>query len=90
MDSGLVSTLISLVSGAVGGNAANAAASKSISLGPLWSTILGALGGLGGGQLTGAIDALQGLGQAGNIGGSAIVGALLPIVVGFIKKKLAP
>ena len=88
MDPSLVNALISLVSGAVGGNAAGAV-SKANSMGPLWNTILGAVGGIGGGQLAGAVSGLEGLGQAGNIGSSAIIGALLPIVVGLIKKKMA-
>jgi uncharacterized membrane protein YeaQ/YmgE (transglycosylase-associated protein family) len=88
MDSGLVNILISLVSGAVGGNVGGAAA-KPVSMGPLWNSILGALGGLGGGQLASVLGGTEGLGQAGNIGGSAIIGALLPIVIGMIKKKMA-
>jgi len=55
----------------------------------LLNTVLGAVGGLGGGQLAGAVGGLAGLGQAGNVGSSAIVGLLLPMVVGFIKKKTA-
>ncbi len=70
----------------MGGSVAGAV-SKPTSMGPLWNTILGAVGGIGGGQLAGAISGLEGLGQAGNIGSSAIIGALLPIVVGLIKKE---
>jgi uncharacterized membrane protein YeaQ/YmgE (transglycosylase-associated protein family) len=88
MDPNMVSALISLVSGAVGGNAGGAL-SKANSMGPLWNSILGALGGLGGGQLAGAIGGLESMGQAGNVGTSAIIGAVLPIVIGMIKKKMA-
>jgi uncharacterized membrane protein YeaQ/YmgE (transglycosylase-associated protein family) len=88
MDAGIVNMLISLVSGGVGGNVAGAV-SKSTSLGPLLNTVLGAVGGLGGGQLATHMGGLSDLGQAGNAGSSAIVGLLLPLVVGFIKKKMA-
>ena len=79
----LTSLLIQLVSGAVGGNVAGAL-NKAKSLGPLINTILGALGGLGGGQLAGG--ALGG-GTAIEVGSSAVVGALLPLIVGMLKKK---
>ncbi len=87
MDPSLLNAVISLVSGAVGGNAGGAI-SKANSMGPLWNTILGALGGLGGGQLADVVGGLSAMGQAGNVGSSAIIGALLPIVVGLIKKKM--
>jgi hypothetical protein len=81
----LTSLLIQLVSGAVGGNVAGVA-NKAKSLGPLINTILGALGGLGGGQLAGsALDA----GTAGEAGAAAVVGALLPLIVGMLKKRSA-
>ncbi len=53
-------------------------------LGPLLNTILGALGGLGGGQLAGGTI---GGGTATEAGASAIVGALVPLIVGMLKKK---
>jgi hypothetical protein len=81
----LTSLLIQLVSGAVGGNVAGVA-NKAKSLGPLINTILGALGGLGGGQLAGT--ALEG-GTGAEVGGAAVVGALLPLIVGMLKKKSA-
>ncbi len=81
----LTSLLLQLVSGAVGGNVAGVA-NKAKSLGPLINTILGALGGLGGGQLAGA--ATNG-GTATEVGASAVVGALLPLIVGMLKKKSA-
>ena len=48
----VMSLLIQLISGAVGGNVGGLL-NKAKSLGPLINTILGALGGLGGGQLLG-------------------------------------
>lgn len=88
MDQSLVNLLISLVSGGVGGNAGGAL-SKANSLGPVLNTVLGALGGLGGGQLAEHVGALSNLGTGGNIGSSAIVGLVLPLIVGFIKKKMS-
>jgi uncharacterized membrane protein YeaQ/YmgE (transglycosylase-associated protein family) len=76
--------LIQLVSGAVGGNVAGLA-NKAKSLGPLLNTILGALGGLGGGQL--ATNTMGG--TATEVGAAAVVGALLPLIVGMLKKKSA-
>lgn len=81
----MTAVLVQLIAGAVGGNAAGLA-TKARSLGPLLNTILGALGGLGGGQLAGgAMDA----GTAGEAGMAAVVGALVPLVVGMLKKKQA-
>lgn len=79
------SLLIQLISGAVGGNVAGAV-NKAKTLGPLVNTILGALGGLGGGQLA---SSTLGGGTAAEVGTSAVVGALLPIIVGMLKKKSA-
>ena len=67
----LTAVLIQLISGAVGGNVAGLA-NKAKSLGPLLNTILGALGGVGGGQLAGG--ALGGSTPA-EVGVSAVVGA---------------
>ncbi len=79
----LTAVLLQLIAGAVGGNAAGLA-NKAKSLGPLLNTILGALGGLGGGQVAGgALDA----GTGAEVGASAVVGALLPLIVGMLKKK---
>lgn len=59
-------------------------ASKARNLGPLINTILGALGGLGGGQLASQTTAG---GTATEAGASAVVGALVPLIVGMLKKK---
>lgn len=84
MDLGAI--LLQLISGAVGGNAAGLA-NKARSLGPLLNTILGALGGLGGGQL--AEGTLEG-GTAAGVGASAVVGALIPLIAGMFKGKTPP
>ena len=80
--------LIELVSGAVGGNVAGLL-NKAKSLGPLLNTVLGAIGGVGAGQLVaphlgGALS-----GTAGNAVISAVVGLLLPLIGGMLKKKPA-
>lgn len=82
----LAAILLQLVAGAVGGNAAGLA-NKARSLGPLLNTILGALGGVGGGQM--AAGTLQG-GTATEAGAAAVVGALVPLIVGMLKKRTAP
>jgi hypothetical protein len=79
----LTSVLLQLIAGAVGGNVVGLA-NKAKSLGPLINTVLGALGGIGGGQL--AANALGG-GTGTEVGLSAVVGALLPLIVGMVKKK---
>jgi uncharacterized membrane protein YeaQ/YmgE (transglycosylase-associated protein family) len=74
--------LISLLSGAVGGNLVGALM-KNRSMGPALNTILGALGGLAAGQLAG--DAMGGT-MAANIGASAVGGLLLTLIASFFKK----
>lgn len=89
----LLPLIIQLVSGAVGGNGAGALM-KKFSLGTLWNSILGIIGGGLGGQILGML----GLGIGGNatdlngiignvIGGGVGGGALLGIV-GFVKKLI--
>lgn len=85
----LTTLLIQLVSGAVGGNIGGAL-NKAKSLGPLLTTILGAVGGVGGGQLLGGKAAeMLGSANAGNGGAAALVGLLLPMIVSMLKKKSA-
>jgi uncharacterized membrane protein YeaQ/YmgE (transglycosylase-associated protein family) len=75
--------LFQLIAGAVGGNAGGMMA-KARSLGPMLNSVLGAVGGVAGGQLIGGgLDA----GMAGDLGSSALIGALLPLAVSFLKKK---
>ena len=67
MTSPIVIWLLTLTSGAVGGNVGGALI-KDQSLGPVVNTILGLIGGVGGSQLLGALGGLQSLCQIDNIG----------------------
>ena len=86
--------IVQLISGAVGGNVAGAAM-KENSLGTLYNSVAGIVGGLGGGQLLGAVmPALAGGGLdigsiVGNIAGAGVGGGVLTVVVGMIKKAMS-
>ena len=81
----ITSLLLQLVAGVAGGNAGGMLA-KARSLGPMFNSVLGAIGGVTGGQLVGSpLDA----GMVGNLGSAALIGALFPLVVSFLKKKSA-
>jgi hypothetical protein len=96
MSATLVNLIIQIVAGALGGNGAGAAM-KQMSLGPIGNTIAGAIGGLGGGQLlTALIPALTGAAGGADVEamvsqavGGGIAGAILTVIVGFIKNKMA-
>ncbi len=88
----LLPMIINLVSGAVGGNAAGGLL-KKFSLGPLWNSVVGILGGGIGGQVLGMLGMGGGGGMdltgilssvaAGGAGGGVLLG-----VVGMIKKAM--
>ncbi len=81
--------IIQLVSGAVGGNVAGLL-NRSRTLGPIVNTLLGAIGGVGGGQLLGGnLGDLVGGGTVGTIATSGLVGLVLPLLGSFAKKKSA-
>lgn len=83
----VMSLLIQLVSGGVGGNVGGLL-NKARSLGPMLNTVLGAVGGVAGGQLLGgSLGNMMGGGTAGNVGTSALVGLLLPLIASFFKPK---
>lgn len=91
----LVSLLISLVSGAVGGNIAGAAM-KDKSLGAVGNSIAGIIGGGLGGVILRAIGVFAQSGGSldvgsivGNIAGGGVGGAILLIVVSLIKSSMA-
>jgi uncharacterized membrane protein YeaQ/YmgE (transglycosylase-associated protein family) len=86
----ITSLLIQLVAGGAGGNLAGLL-NKARSLGPLLNTILGAVGGFGGGQVLGGAggaltNALGGNAMAGTALSSAVGGILIPLIAGFLKK----
>jgi uncharacterized membrane protein YeaQ/YmgE (transglycosylase-associated protein family) len=91
----IVSLLIQLVSGAVGGNLAGSLM-KKLSLGTLWNSVVGILGGgLGGlllGQLGIAADPSGSLDIGsiiGSIAGGGVGGGVLMAIVGAIKNAMA-
>jgi uncharacterized membrane protein YeaQ/YmgE (transglycosylase-associated protein family) len=77
--------LIQLVTGAVGGNLAGAVL-KKFSLGTIWNSVVGILGGGIGSQVLGG---LLSSGLVGDIASGGIGGAVLMIVVGVVKKLIA-
>ncbi len=84
------SLILEAIAGAAGGNVAGLL-NKARSYGPLINTILGVLGGLGGGAALGGPLAgmLGGNPTAGNVTASAIGGILVPLIAGFLKKPAA-
>ncbi len=89
----LLPLIIQLVSGAVGGNLAGGIM-KKLSLGTLWNSVVGIVGGGLGGQLLGMLGMAGGGGSmdlmgilstvaAGGAGGGVLLG-----VVGMIKKAM--
>ena len=96
MSATIINLIIQLIAGAVGGNAAGAGL-KDYSLGQIGNTIVGALGGVGGGQLLAALLPVL-AGTAGNVDigsvlgqavGGGVAGAIVTIVVGLIKSAMA-
>lgn len=98
----IVGLIVQLVSGAVGGNVAGAALKKH-SLGPLWNSVVGIVGGgiggqiltavLGGAGMEGAAAATAGGGLdigsiIGSVAGGGVGGAILMIIVGIIRKAM--
>ena len=87
----IISWIVSLIAGGAGGNIIGTLL-KNRDLGPMLNTVLGLVGGGIGGkvlpmlvpalaQLTGGSESMVGTGVL-----SAIVGALLPLIVSFLKK----
>jgi hypothetical protein len=90
----LIPLLVQLIGGAAGGNVVGALL-KNANLSAILKTVVGATGGVGGGQLAtvlGVITAVLGNGDgaqmAGNAGASAIGGAVLTTIVGLIKQAM--
>lgn len=92
----ITSLIIQLISGALGGNAANSA--KDTGLGPVGNTIAGALGGGVGGQILNAVLGLGGTAAASGLDIGTIIsafatggisGGLTALVIGYLKTKFA-
>jgi len=86
--------IIQLISGAIGGNAAGAIF-KNLSLGTIGNSLAGILGGVGGGQLLGALGLMAGGGGLdlasiiSSIASGGIGGGVLLAVVGLVKKMMS-
>ena len=86
--------LINLLGGAVGGNLAGGLM-KKLSLGTLWNSVVGIIGGGLGGQLLSALGVLGGGGAGldignilGNILSSGVGGGVLLAIVGYVKNMM--
>lgn len=80
--------IISLLSGAIGGNAVGAA-NKKQNMGVLWNTVIGLIGGLAGSEALQALVSNLVANTLGNVIGSAAAGAVAIYIVNFIKDLLA-
>ncbi len=91
---GLLPLIIQLVSGAAGGNLAGSLM-KNLSLGTLWNSVAGIVGGGIGGQVLSALGLAMGSGamDIGSIlsmvAGGGVGGGALMAVIGLIKKAMA-
>lgn len=90
-----INLIISLISGAVGGNVAGAAL-KDQSLGTLGNSLAGILGGGAGSMILQALGMLSASGGGldlgavlGNLASGGVGGGLVMIVIGLIKNALA-
>lgn len=92
----IMTLLVNLVSGAVGGNIAGASF-KDKSLGTLGNTLAGLVGGTAGTYILQAVNLLSSVGLsdmsvgqiAGNIGSSAVIGGIVTFVLGMIKNSMS-
>lgn len=91
----IINLIIGLISGIVGGNIAGASM-KEKTLGPLWNSILGLLGGGAGSTILQMLGLFNEPGSAGidiqsilsNIGSGGVGGAILMIIIAFIKNAM--
>ena len=97
MSPAIINLIVQLISGAVGGNAAGKV-NPSFDLGTLVNTIVGAIGGVGGGWLIStlapALVAAEGAGIdvaaiATQAVGGGVAGLVLTAIIGAIKNKAA-
>jgi uncharacterized membrane protein YeaQ/YmgE (transglycosylase-associated protein family) len=88
--------VISLICGAIGGNAAGKLM-KSFDLGTIWNSVVGILGGGLGAQLLSSLGVLSNSGSSAmslsgiisNVISSGVGGGILLAIVGFIKKIIS-
>ena len=82
--------VISLVTGAIGGNVAGAIF-KNLSLGPLGNTIAGVVGGGAGAEILRAVLGAGGGGGSvvGNVASSGVGSVVVMLIVGLIKNAMA-
>lgn len=78
--------IIGLLSGAVGGNLAGALL-KKFSMGTLWNSVIGILGGGLGAQILGMLG-LDISGIIGSIAGGTVGGGALMAIIGVIKSAM--
>ncbi|WP_299675901.1 hypothetical protein [uncultured Tenacibaculum sp.] len=78
--------IISLLTGAVGGNIAGALL-KKFSMGTLWNSVVGILGGGLGGQILSSLGLDIG-GILGSIAGGTAGGGVLMVIIGIIKNAI--
>lgn len=89
----LLPILIQVAGGAIGGNAAGAAM-KDKSLGTIGNSVVGILGGAGGGQLLNMLGILTTTGgtdissMAGSAAGGGVGGAVLLLIIAIVRKML--
>lgn len=92
--SGMLPIIIQLIAGALGGNAAGALF-KNLSLGTLWNSVAGIIGGGLGGQLLGMLGIAAGggdmdlMGILGSVAGGGVGGGVLMAVIALVKNLLA-
>ena len=90
----LLPLIVQLISGAVGGNVAGSLM-KKFSMGTLWNSVIGILGGGLGGQLLGMLGLDIGGGEMdlagilGNVAGGGVGGGVIMAIVGLIKNAMS-
>jgi uncharacterized membrane protein YeaQ/YmgE (transglycosylase-associated protein family) len=82
--------VISLITGAIGGNVAGAIF-KNLSLGPLGNTIAGVVGGGAGAEILRAVlgEGNGGGSVVGNVASAGVGSVLVMLIVGLIKNAMA-
>ena len=91
MESGIIELLLSLLTGAVGGNLAGAAL-KNFSLGVVWNSVVGIIGGGLGAQILAIFGLVSGGGDIGSIvsavASGGVGGGVLLSVVGMVRRMM--